>query len=184
MQKALCCQAEADQARYVSSNSSEDADYPGRQSVSTNQLWDEHTTFLNALPDYLGYGEGKSKDYYCPCSGSMKKWQEGIDLTIPSTSQCKGKYAQLSHLLDHCSKKGDVYHSGFQEYVRTMTGWGQQGVTMRENTRTRKITGAPDNESTPAAGQGADGVVEEANANLGHSSPYTALASDARVRHK
>ena len=103
--------------------------------------------------------------------------------SLQTPPDAKGKYNQLSYLLNHCSRKGDVYHSGFREYVRTMTGWEQQGVTVRENTRTERITGAPDKDITPAAGHGTDGVADEANANLGQPSPHTTLVSDTRARH-
>jgi hypothetical protein len=70
VQKVVLRQVEADQFEY-SSSSSKDAGRPGRRTTNTNQLWEEHINFINALLSYLSYGREESTDYYCPCSGSM-----------------------------------------------------------------------------------------------------------------
>ena len=77
------------------------------------QLWEEHVKFLGGLPAYLSYGGGRSNKYHCLCSGSMKTWQEGINLDLPEGAHYSGNFARLGPLLDHCGRKKDVYHSGF-----------------------------------------------------------------------
>ena len=100
---------ERDNANWNSNSSSLDKDYPG--SGTTIHLWDEHVRFLRGLPAYLCYGGGRSNSYHCPCSGTMKKWQKGINLTLPKEAQCSGNFTGLAPLLEHCKSKKDVYHS-------------------------------------------------------------------------
>ena len=107
-----------------SNSSSSGKDHPGGQ--TTIQLWDEHARFLRALPAYLCYGERRSNNYHCTCSGITKKWQEGINLTLPRKTRCKDDFTGQAHLLNHYTNKKDVYHSGFEEYVRTVTDGAQQ----------------------------------------------------------
>ena len=68
MQDAVLRQVETDCFGY-SSVSSKDAGLPVGHTTNTNQLREKHAKFLNALPSYFGYGGGKSKCYYCPCTG-------------------------------------------------------------------------------------------------------------------
>ena len=44
------------------------------------QLDTEHKQFLNGLPGYLSYGEGRSSTYFCPCSPAMKDWHREINM--------------------------------------------------------------------------------------------------------
>ena len=63
MQESVLRQVEADRFRY-SSSSSKGVGHPGRQTTNTNQLWDEHIIFLDAILSYLSYGRGNLTDYY------------------------------------------------------------------------------------------------------------------------
>ena len=44
------------------------------------QLSTKHRKYLNGLPGYLSYGEGRSSTYFCPCPPAMKDWSRGINM--------------------------------------------------------------------------------------------------------
>ena len=125
---------------------------------------DEHVKFLSGLTAYLSYGGGRSNTYPCPCSGTTRERHKGINLDLPKGARCSDNFGELGPLLGHCRNKNDVYHSGFKEYVRIMTGGAQR--------------------PTPVTGRNVDSATKGANANLGQPFPHTAWASDKRVRHK
>ena len=149
------------------SSDSNDTPPGGGNTIQPIQLDAEHTQFLNGLPGFLSYREGRSSTYFCPCSPAMKDWHRGIkmdDWEGNVRQRCKGNYKGIGPLLDHCRNLGDVDHLGFAEYAQTVTG-GVQGPRLR--------TGCD-------AVCAADGT----NAQPRQPSPLAARASDARARHE
>ena len=130
------------------------------------QLSTEHRKFLNGLPGYLSYGEGRSSTYFCPCSLAMKDWRRGVnmqDWEEEDRQQCKGTHTGLVLMLDHCRGLGDVYHLGFAEYARTVTGRVQR--------------------PQPRTGHGAASATEGTNTQPGQPSPLAARARAAPTLH-
>ena len=119
MDSAMRQDTESDNSGWVNDNSA-DPEYPGSRTNNTGQMWDEHRKFLDALLSYLQYGGGRSRSYYCPCSGAMAEWRRSIGLTIPNSVKYKRSYVQLSSLTQHCNAKNDVYHWGFKEHTKAM----------------------------------------------------------------
>ena len=137
---------------------SSDSDDDGQ--MTPIQLSTEHRKFLNGLPDYLSYGEGRSSTYFCPCSPVMKDWRRGINMEDWGGNVRPG----LVPLLDHCRSLGDVYHLSFSEYARRVTGGVQR--------------------PRPRSGRGAASATDGTNAQPRQPSPSAARANDARAQHE
>ena len=97
----------------------------------------------------------------------MRDWRKEINMNNwerNAAARCSGNFGELGPLLDHCGGINEVYHLGFKEYARTLTGEAQRPA--------------------PWTGHDTVSTTEGANAHPGQPSPHATWVSDARAQHK